>query len=62
MSKTWEEMSSDEKIEDLRTDIKSIFYAINEIRDGQNNLLSRINQLGRLVNEASKDIDKLKGK
>jgi uncharacterized protein YoxC len=59
MAKTWDKMTDSEKIEDLRKDVKTIFGHLNEIRDAQNDLASRLNGAVSLLSEVADAVKKL---
>lgn len=68
MAKTWVEMTSDEKIEDLRRDVTRIFAVLREFQDAvaqdQSALKSQIETMkawGPWLNQLQQRIEKLGG-
>lgn len=59
MPKTWEDLTTEEKIEDLRRDMKRVFSIV----DGLNHTLTRaLHQMDRQASEVAKEIADLKKK
>jgi hypothetical protein len=54
MAKQWEEMTQDEKIEELRNDVKRISDLLNQI---QTEAEERLNQLGQMIVGAYRRIE-----
>lgn len=69
MSKTWDQLTQPEKIEDLRNDVTRIFKILTELRDAiaqdQSGLKSQIDMMkpwGPFLNQLQHRLDKLEGK
>ena len=59
MAQKWEDLTQSEKIEDLRTDVKSIFQHLNELSAGQRALSQRLDRAASLASEIAKMVDAL---
>jgi hypothetical protein len=53
MTKTWEELTEPEKIEDLRKDVKAIFAQLNDIIETQSQLGLRLDKAASLLSEVA---------
>jgi hypothetical protein len=68
MARTWEKLTQDEKIEDLRRDVLKIFAVLREFQDAiaqdQSGLKSQIETMkawGPWINQLQQRIEKLGG-
>jgi hypothetical protein len=59
MAKTWEHMSQEEKIEDLRKDVKAIFEHLNDLKGSQNHIVRRLDGVFSLASEVAKKVERL---
>jgi hypothetical protein len=57
MAKTWEQMTSDEKIEDLRRDVKKIIAAVNNLTTNQDAISAKVGDLFNQVLSVKKRLD-----
>jgi DNA-binding ferritin-like protein len=59
MPRTWEKMTQEEKIEDLRNDVKSIFRHLNDLTQTQHAIAKRLGEIASLANEVAKKVEHL---
>ncbi len=59
MADTWNQMTTDEKLEALRSNIRSMMGALTDLSAKQDALSARVGQIGQLANEVAKAIEKL---
>jgi hypothetical protein len=66
MAKTWEEMTPDEKVEDLRKDVTGIFRILTELRDaaatdviGLKSQVESMKPWGPFLNQLQQRIEKI---
>lgn len=57
MTKKWDEMTQEEKIEALRTDVTTIFKHLNELSSRQRELGQRLEQVVNLAREIGRKVD-----
>lgn len=59
MAKSWETMTSEEKIEDLRSDVKRIFQLLSDLKSEQAALSHRVTGAASLASEVAKKVETL---
>ncbi|MGA3303871.1 MAG: hypothetical protein ABSC72_11365 [Methylovirgula sp.] len=62
MAKTWEQMAPEEKLEDLRKDIKTLFAHFNKMQESQEALAYRLNGAVSLLHEVAEAVKKLENR
>jgi hypothetical protein len=62
MRKTWEQMTPEEKIEDLRSDVKRIFLVLSDLKSENTALAHRVTGAASLASEVAKKVETLSGR
>jgi predicted nucleic acid-binding Zn-ribbon protein len=54
MDKSWQEMTTDEKVEDLRSDVRRAFSVLRSLRDDLSSLQHRMSEIAELQRSSSR--------
>ena len=62
MAKTWDEMTTEEKVEDLRRDVKTIMDAVNSSNEAQRELSKDHRRVSNMLAEVAKAVEEIERK